>query len=132
MDLTLVPEGWEINTEDTGQEIKNGIRAKSVRKELWKLATEALKEERGIWKGHDVSRGSTHKNIEILVVSHGAFLKKMCDQQSKCSNIMDELRLEDADLSLTRYAVELPVSNVRIRSYRGRDLETERHGGEHE
>ncbi|KAE9381297.1 hypothetical protein N431DRAFT_490696 [Stipitochalara longipes BDJ] len=80
VDITLVPEDWEINTEDSEHEKLHGIRAKSVRKELWKLAAEALKESEGIWKGHDVSRGSTHKNIEILVVSHGAFLKKMCDQ----------------------------------------------------
>ena len=100
VDLTLVPEGWEINTEDTEEEEKYGIRAKSVRKELWKLATEALKEEGGLWKGHDVSRGSTHKNIEILVASHGAFLKKMCEQKSKCSRVQGEVRLENADLGL--------------------------------
>jgi len=83
VDLTLVPEGWEINTENCDQEQKHGIRARSVRRELWKLGAEALKEEGGFWKGHDVSQGSTHKNIEILVVSHGAFLKKMCDQDRK-------------------------------------------------
>ncbi|KAH8814412.1 histidine phosphatase superfamily [Hyaloscypha sp. PMI_1271] len=74
-DLSLVPEGWESNDKECKDERR--IRARRVRKELWELGQEALKETGGKWKGYEVSRGAMHQNIEILVVSHGAFLQKM-------------------------------------------------------
>lgn len=86
-DLSLVPKGWELNTEDRQAEKDFGIRGKRVRKALWTLGREALKESGGKWHGHDVSRGSTHRNIEIVVVSHGDFLLEMLDLGSKSSRI---------------------------------------------
>jgi broad specificity phosphatase PhoE len=82
-DLSLVPEGWEMNDKECKDERR--IRARRVRKELWELGQEALKETGGKWKGYEVSRGATHQNIEILVVSHGAFLQKMLGLESKSS-----------------------------------------------
>jgi broad specificity phosphatase PhoE len=74
-DTSLVPEGWEKNCQDTSAQIK--LRGNRVRRELWELGQQALKESGGKWKGYDVSRGSTHENIEIVVVSHGGFLRRM-------------------------------------------------------
>jgi broad specificity phosphatase PhoE len=82
-DLSLVPEGWEMNDKECKDERR--IRARRVRKELWELGQEALKETGGKWKGYEVSRGAMHQNIEILVVSHGAFLQKMLGLESKSS-----------------------------------------------
>jgi broad specificity phosphatase PhoE len=82
-DLSLVPEGWEMNDKECKDERR--IRARRVRKELWERGQEALKETGGKWKGYEVSRGATHQNIEILVVSHGAFLQKMLGLESKSS-----------------------------------------------
>jgi broad specificity phosphatase PhoE len=82
-DLSLVPEGWESNDKECKDERR--IRARRVRKELWELGQEALKETGGKWKGYEVSRGAMHQNIEILVVSHGAFLQKMLGLESKSS-----------------------------------------------
>jgi broad specificity phosphatase PhoE len=80
-DTSLVPEGWEKNRQDTSAHIK--LRSNRVRRELWELGQQALKESDGKWKGYDVSRGSTHENIEIVVVSHGGFLRRMLGLKRK-------------------------------------------------
>jgi broad specificity phosphatase PhoE len=82
-DLSLVPKGWEINDKDCND--GRQMRAEKVRNALWELGQEALKESGGRWMGHEVGRGNTHRNIEILVVSHGAFLQKMLGLESKSS-----------------------------------------------
>jgi broad specificity phosphatase PhoE len=69
-DLRLVPHDWEYNKEDSNCE--NRARASRVRRNLWELSQAALKEHGGIWRGHDVSRGLTHKNIAIVIVTHAA------------------------------------------------------------
>jgi broad specificity phosphatase PhoE len=68
IDINLVPENWEENNE-----FGKG-RCKRVRKSLWTLGHEAMKKEGGLWHGVDVSRGRIHRNIEIVLVSHGGFL----------------------------------------------------------
>jgi len=68
IDISLVPENWEENNE-----FGKG-RCKRVRKSLWALGHEAMKKEGGLWHGVDVSRGTIHRDIEIVLVSHGGFL----------------------------------------------------------
>jgi hypothetical protein len=68
IDVSLVPENWEKNNE-----FGKG-RCKRVRKSLWTLGHEAMEKEGGLWHGVDVSRGRIHRDIEIVLVSHGGFL----------------------------------------------------------
>jgi broad specificity phosphatase PhoE len=79
-DLHFLYQGWETNKEEASSLIGSDnprSRAKRVRQKLWELGQASLKEEGGVWEGHDVSRGGTHKNIHIVIVSHGAFLKTL-------------------------------------------------------
>jgi hypothetical protein len=68
IDVSLVPENWEKNNE-----FGKG-RCRRARKSLWTLGHEAMKKESGLWHGVDVSRGEIHRDIEIVLVSHGGFL----------------------------------------------------------
>jgi hypothetical protein len=71
IDISLVSENWEENNE-----FGKG-RCKRVRKSLWVLGHGAMEKEGGLWHGVDVSRGRIHKNIEIVLVSHGGFLANL-------------------------------------------------------
>jgi broad specificity phosphatase PhoE len=80
LDLSLVPEGWEINREDQWDK----SRASIVREELWMLGNQALQTAGGSWKNCALPpREILTQNVEILVVSHGSFLATLVDANSK-------------------------------------------------
>ncbi len=73
VDVGLVPSEWEVNKERK----RNGERVERVKIDLWNLGRESLG-ERGRWRGREVGRGERKDDesadVEIVVVSHAAFL----------------------------------------------------------
>jgi len=87
VDLGMVDDGWETKYEKRGKTRDGRERDARVRKELWKLGTAALNKKAGKWRHLDVGgREGGHKDVEIVVVTHGGFLSELVDVQgASCS-----------------------------------------------
>jgi broad specificity phosphatase PhoE len=75
----LTQAGWESPAKNH----ENGRRAResSVRKALYELSTAALRG--GKWQGIEFEAYHGTGDVEILVVSHGAFLSRLLGHTSK-------------------------------------------------
>ncbi len=73
INLDLLEHGWEINRHDTEDDrIQRALR---VERDLYILSQIVIRG--GVWKGIPFQPHQGLESVEILVVSHGAFLSRL-------------------------------------------------------
>lgn len=86
VDCGMVEKGWEINREDKSAAARRD-RVRRVLEDVWSLGQESLKVG-GMWRGREVGRADcTRVDVEIVLVSHAAFLGTLEGTDSKYSHI---------------------------------------------
>jgi len=75
VDLALVEQGWEVKTDKNPEECKE--RVQWVRNALWRLAVAILETDYRRNQENGEKDEKETVDIEILVVSHGSFLKEL-------------------------------------------------------